>query len=107
MVSHEDLAALQSYVTAKDTSLYSDLHEDTLMLDITHSNLKQRHIEIRFDKHTTISTLRDKVCVILYVVCYVCLSALFRILSFKYYCDFFVMVPFAMEAIRIQLSFLK
>lgn len=61
MINNEDLLALQSYVTANDARQYSDLHADTLVLDVTHSNLKQRHIEIRFDKHTTISTLRDKV----------------------------------------------
>lgn len=61
MINNEDLLALQSYVTANDARQYSDLHADTLVLDVTHSNLKQRHIEIRFDKHTTIATLRDKI----------------------------------------------
>lgn len=60
-MNNHDLIALQQYVTAKDASQYSDLHPDTLILDLTHSNLIQRHIEIRFDKHTTISTLRDKI----------------------------------------------
>lgn len=59
MVSQEDLRALQYYVNSGDE--YRDLHPDTLVLDLTHSNLKQRHIEIRFDKHTTISSLRDKI----------------------------------------------
>jgi tubulin-folding cofactor B len=31
------------------------------MLDLTHSNLKQRHIEIRFDKHDTLEHLRLKI----------------------------------------------
>ncbi len=61
MINNEDLLALQSWVTAKDASQYDDFHEDTLVVDITHSNLKQRHIEIRFDRHSTISTVRDKV----------------------------------------------
>lgn len=61
MINNEDLLALQSYVTANDATQYADLHEDTLVLDITHSNLKQRHIEIRFDKHTTVATVRDKI----------------------------------------------
>ena len=61
MINNQDLLALQSYVTANDARQYSDLHADTLVLDVTHSNLIQRHIEIRFDKHTTVSTLRDKV----------------------------------------------
>lgn len=61
MVNNDDLRALQSYVVANDTRQYSDLHEDTLLVDITHSNLKQRHIEIRFDRHATISSVRDKI----------------------------------------------
>ena len=61
MINNDDLRALQSYVVANDARQYADLHEDTLLLDITHSNLKQRHIEIRFDKHTRISSVRDKV----------------------------------------------
>lgn len=55
----EELNALHRFVTAGDE--YGNVHPDTLILDLTHSNLKQRHIEIRFDKHTTISTLRDKI----------------------------------------------
>ena len=61
MINQEDLRALESYVKARDGTQFADLHEDTLILDITHSNLKQRHIEIRFDKHATISSVRDKV----------------------------------------------
>jgi tubulin-folding cofactor B len=61
MINNTDLRALQSYVRANDETQFDDLHADTLVLDITHSNLKQRHIEIRFDKHTTVSTLRDKI----------------------------------------------
>lgn len=57
----EDLAALQRYVTANDATQYSDLHADTVVLDISHSNLKQRHIEIRLDRHSTVSRLRDKI----------------------------------------------
>lgn len=59
MINQEDIQALKNYVTSG--SDYRDVHEDTLILDLSHSNLKQRHIEIRFDKHTTISSLRDKI----------------------------------------------
>jgi len=60
-INNHDLLAVQSYITAKDATQFSDVAESTLVLDVTHSNLKQRHIEIRFDKHTTISSLRDKI----------------------------------------------
>ncbi|GFH57295.1 hypothetical protein CTEN210_13771 [Chaetoceros tenuissimus] len=59
MINNTDLIALQNYVTSGNE--YDGVHEDTLILDLSHSNLKQRHIEIRFDKHTTISSLRDKI----------------------------------------------
>lgn len=32
-----------------------------VLLDLTHSNLKQRHIEIRFDKHDTLARLRQRI----------------------------------------------
>lgn len=60
-MNNHDLIALQHYITAQDETQYNDLHPDTLILDLTHSNLIQRHIEIRFDKHTTIASLRDKI----------------------------------------------
>ncbi len=59
MINNQDLRAIQHYVMSGDD--YRNLHPDTLILDLTHSNLIQRHIEIRFDKHTTVSSLRDKI----------------------------------------------
>jgi tubulin-folding cofactor B len=58
-INNEDLLAIQHYVMSGDD--HRNLHPDTLLLDLTHSNLVQRHIEIRFDKHTTVSSLRDKI----------------------------------------------
>lgn len=60
-IRNEDLLALQSYVTATDRIQYDHLDANTLLLDLTHSNLKQQHIEIRFDRHDTIAALRHKV----------------------------------------------
>ena len=60
-INNHDLLSLRSYTTANDATQYSNLHESTLVLNLTHSNLTQRHIEIRFDKHTTVSSLRDKI----------------------------------------------
>lgn len=60
-INNQDLLAVQAYVTANDDTQFSHVSETTLVLDLTHSNLKQRHIEIRFDKHTTVSSLRDKI----------------------------------------------
>jgi tubulin-specific chaperone B len=54
-------ANLKAYVTAGDVSSYQNIHENTVVLDLTHSNLKQQHIEIRFDKHQTVDDLRHKI----------------------------------------------
>ena len=57
-IKNEDLLAVRSYVTANDPYQYNHLHPSTLLLDLTHSNLVQQHIEIRFDAHDTLWDLR-------------------------------------------------
>jgi len=54
-------AALRCYVKAGDATAYSNTHENTVVLDLTHSNLRQEHIEVRFDKHQTVDDLRQKI----------------------------------------------
>lgn len=54
-------AQLRSYVTAGDARAYNDCGETTVILDLTHSNLVQKHIEIRFDLHQTLDDLRHKI----------------------------------------------
>lgn len=60
-IRNNDLFALKSYVTAIDNKIYSDLNEETIILDLTHSNLKQRFIEIRFNLHDNLYFLRSKI----------------------------------------------
>lgn len=60
-IKNRDLLALRAYITAKDATQYDDVHELTVLLDLTHSNLKQRHVEIRFDKHDTLYRLRQRI----------------------------------------------
>lgn len=60
-INNEDLLALKSYVVAADATQYNSLAATTLILDLTHSNLYQRHAEIRFDKHDTVDCLRRKI----------------------------------------------
>ena len=60
-IKNEDLLALKSYVTAADSTQYNSLAASTLILDLTHSNLQQRHAEIRFDKHETVDELRQRI----------------------------------------------
>jgi len=60
-IKNEDLLALKSYITAADATQYNSLAATTLVLDLTHSNLQQRHAEIRFDKHDTVDCLRLRI----------------------------------------------
>jgi tubulin-folding cofactor B len=60
-INNEDLLALQAYVTASDSTQYSLLAANTVLIDLTHSNLKQRHIEQRFDLSCTIDDVRMKI----------------------------------------------
>mmetsp|Transcript_26470 Transcript_26470/g.54176 ORF Transcript_26470/g.54176 Transcript_26470/m.54176 type:complete len:337 (+) Transcript_26470:120-1130(+) len=60
-IKNEDLLALKSYITAADSTQYASLAATTLVLDLTHSNLRQRHAEIRFDKHDTVDELRRRI----------------------------------------------
>jgi len=56
-------ASLKAYVTVgtDHATAYQNLPATTVVLDLTHSNLIQRHIEIRFDKHQTLDDLRHKI----------------------------------------------
>lgn len=60
-ISNRDLLAIRNYVTAKDgTNPYGEaIHPDTVIVDLTHSNLQQRHIEIRISKHMPLSQLYE------------------------------------------------
>ncbi|KAL7540638.1 hypothetical protein ACHAXR_010268 [Thalassiosira sp. AJA248-18] len=60
-IKNEDLLALKSYITGADATQYNALAASTLVLDLTHSNLAQRHAEIRFDKHDAVDELRRRI----------------------------------------------
>eukprot|EP00586_Coscinodiscus_wailesii_P019304 CAMPEP_0172495228 /NCGR_PEP_ID=MMETSP1066-20121228/64941_1 /TAXON_ID=671091 /ORGANISM="Coscinodiscus wailesii, Strain CCMP2513" /LENGTH=232 /DNA_ID=CAMNT_0013266759 /DNA_START=147 /DNA_END=841 /DNA_ORIENTATION=- len=62
-INNQDLLALRNYVTAPTSQTQSHRQKaaTTILLDISHSNLTQRHIEIRFDKCDTISELRYRI----------------------------------------------
>jgi len=61
MIKNKDLLALKAYVMAKDDVQYDSLPSDMVLLDLTHSNLKQQHIEIRFYLSDTLDTLRSRI----------------------------------------------
>jgi tubulin-folding cofactor B len=60
-IKNKDLLAVRGWVTARDATQFDAVHQSTVILDLTHSNLIQRHIEIRFDKHDTLAHLRNKI----------------------------------------------
>lgn len=60
-IKNKDMLALKSYITANDETQYDHLPSDMILLDLTHSNLKQQHIEIRFYKSDTLETLRQRI----------------------------------------------
>ena len=60
-IRNEDLLALKAYITSADSTRFSGLAAGTVSLDLTHSNLAQRHAEIRFDLRETVDDLRARI----------------------------------------------
>ena len=59
MSAAETKAALRGYVTGADHLQYQSLAEGTVQVSVTHSNLRQRVMELRLDLHTTIAGIKD------------------------------------------------
>lgn len=60
-IKNRDLLALKAFVTAQDETQYNNLASDLVLLDLTHSNLQQQHIEIRFHLSDTVDALRSRI----------------------------------------------
>jgi tubulin-folding cofactor B len=60
-IRNRDMLSLRHYITSKDSNPYDGMHVSTVLLDLTHSNLLQKHIEIRFDKHDTLDRLQERI----------------------------------------------
>jgi tubulin-specific chaperone B len=62
---NQDLLALKQYITAQDHSNpYIDgrlPYQTLLLIDMTHSNLQQRHVEQRFYRHDTIAQVKESI----------------------------------------------
>ena len=58
-MNNHDLLAVRRYVTAETGS--QRLHDDTVLVDVTHSNLQQRHLEIRLSKRDSVDQIRTKI----------------------------------------------
>ena len=60
-IKNPDMLALKAYIQAQDATAYHALDPDMVVLDLTHSNLQQKHIEIRFYKKDQLVTLRERI----------------------------------------------
>jgi len=59
-LSGEDRDMLRAYVTAKDHEQYDLLPQDVVSVHVTHCNLPQKLLDLRFDKHSTIDFVKQK-----------------------------------------------
>ena len=60
-IKNPDLLALKAYIQAQDGTAYQALDPDLVVVDVTHSNLQQRHVELRFYKQDSLATLRQRI----------------------------------------------
>ena len=63
-ISKEDQDMVRAYVTAQDHMQYQQLPEDVVAVLITHSNLSAKHLDIRFNLHTTVYSIIDYILLI-------------------------------------------
>lgn len=59
-ISREDQTMLRNYVTAQDHLQYSTLPEGMVAVTITHCNLPQKLLDLRFDLHNSIGDVKEK-----------------------------------------------
>eukprot|EP00944_MAST-04C_sp_MAST-4C-sp1_P016191 g16191.t1 len=55
-----DMNGLNTWVKMDDENHYARLGEDTVMVTVTHSNLNQKHVDLRFDLHTTVFDVKKR-----------------------------------------------
>ena len=62
-MNNRDLLAVRAFVTAHDAegAATVTVDKDVVLVDVTHSNLLQRHVEIRLHKTSTVDQLRVKI----------------------------------------------
>jgi len=59
-VQKSDHQLVRDYVTAMDHLQYSQLPEDVVAITMTHSNLPTKHMDLRFNLHTTIAEVKER-----------------------------------------------
>jgi tubulin-specific chaperone B len=61
MSGNSDLLAVRAYVTARDAAPYEHVAADTILVDVTHSNLTQRHVELRLHRTDSIDAVKRRI----------------------------------------------
>lgn len=56
----ETIDALKGWVTGGDEAFVAGLAEGTVLVQVTHSNLRQRIIELRVDLHSTVGNIKTR-----------------------------------------------
>ena len=49
-----DMKSLGNFITERDAERYDTMAQGTVMVTCSHSNLKQKHVDLRWDMHTSI-----------------------------------------------------
>jgi len=60
MFAGEVKDAFRNYVQQNDAIQYDEVPQGIVLLDVTHSNLKQKWHNIRFESHATLEEIKDK-----------------------------------------------
>jgi tubulin-specific chaperone B len=53
-----DMASLGNFVVSRDGERYDGMAEGTVMVTVSHSNLQQKHVDLRWDLHTTVGDVK-------------------------------------------------
>ena len=60
MSMHPMTSEVRDYVTANDHLQYSNLADGLVAIEVTHSNLPSKMLDIRFDLHSTIEDVKER-----------------------------------------------
>ena len=57
-INNHEMRGVQDWVTARDEENWTLLPEGVVCINVTHSNLNQKMLELRFDLHQTIGEVK-------------------------------------------------
>jgi tubulin-folding cofactor B len=53
-----DMKSLGNFITQRDGERYDGMAEGTIMVTVSHSNLQQKHVDLRWDLHATVGDVK-------------------------------------------------